>query len=194
MKKTLKKISDLEHKLFKLNKKDASKNSKTSTSKVEPEINAKIAEIKALYDEVDTNLFKVSIKEHIRDNSTLFKILLLVCQYYKILADYFKEKEEGITYDEIDKRIDELFNFTMDPANTLINNVTILEERELSDIVITNYKMLNINIEESLADESSIESLISDLEKIVTNYQMKIMGVPISNLRDAKMIKAVDLN
>ncbi|MBR3199345.1 MAG: hypothetical protein IKG27_04960 [Bacilli bacterium] len=194
MKKTLKKISGLEGKLFKLNKKDASKESKTSTSKVEPEINAKIAEIKALYDEIDTNIFKVAIKEHIRDNSTLFKVLLLACQYYKILADYFKEKEEGITYDVIDQRIDELFDFTMDPSNTLINNVTILEERELSDIIITNYKMLNINIEESLADESSIESLISDLERIVTNYQMKVLGIPISKLRDAKMIKAIDLN
>ena len=191
MKKTLKKVSDLEHKLFKLNKKNLNKISKTSVDKSEPSINEKIGEIKALYDEIDSNIFKVVVKEHIRDNSTIFKVLLLICQYYKILADYFKEKEPGINYDDIDKRIDELFNFTMDPNNTLINNVTLLEERELSDMITTNYKLLNISIEEALGDEASLEGLINDLEKIIISHQMKTLNIPISELVDAKMIKAV---
>ena len=191
MKKTLKKVSDLEHKLFKLNKKNLNKISKTSVDKLEPSINEKIGEIKALYDEIDSNIFKVVVKEHIRDNSTIFKVLLLICQYYKILADYFKEKEPGINYDDIDKRIDELFNFTMDPNNTLINNVTLLEERELSDMITTNYKLLNISIEEALGDEASLEGLINDLEKIIISHQMKTLNIPISELVDAKMIKAV---
>ena len=191
MKKTLKKVSDLEHKLFKLNKKNLNKISKTSVDKLEPSINEKIGETKALYDEIDSNIFKVVVKEHIRDNSTIFKVLLLICQYYKILADYFKEKEPGINYDDIDKRIDELFNFTMDPNNTLINNVTLLEERELSDMITTNYKLLNISIEEALGDEASLEGLINDLEKIIISHQMKTLNIPISELVDAKMIKAV---
>ncbi len=194
MKKAIKKISDLESKLFKLSKKSLSKVSKTSVDKMEPEINAKIAEIKALYDEIDSNMFKVAVKNHIRDNSTIFKVLLLACQYYKILADYFKEKEEEISYDEIDKRIEELFEFTMDPSNTLINNMTLLENRELSDIIITNYKMANINIDESLIDENSLDDLISNLEKIVINNEIKVLGISVKKLQDAKMIKAIDLN
>ena len=194
MKKTIKKISDLERKLFKLTKKSLSKTSKTSVDKMEPEINSKITEIKTIYDEIDSNMFKVMVKDHIRDNSTIFKVFLLVCQYYKILADYFKEKEEGISYEEIDKRIEELFEFTMDPNNTLINNVTLLETRELSDIIITNYKMANINIDEALIDESSLDDLIMNLEKIIINNQIKVLGISIKDLQDAKLIKTVDLN
>ncbi len=194
MKKTLKKISSLESKLFKLNKKSSNIITRTSVDKLEPEINAKIAEIKALYDEIDTNMFKVAIKEHIKDNSTLFKVFLLITEYYKIAADYFKEHMETIDYDIIDKNIDELREFVLDPNNTLINNITILDETDLSQIILTNYKLLNINIEESLGSEDALESLISDLEKIIINYTMKQMNIDIKKLEDAKAIKALELN
>ena len=194
MKKTLKKISSLESKLFKLNKKSSNIITRTSVDKLEPEINAKIAEIKALYDEIDTNMFKVAIKEHIKDNSTLFKVFLLITEYYKIAADYFKEHMETVDYDIIDKNIDELREFVLDPNNTLINNITILDETDLSQIILTNYKLLNINIEESLGSEDALESLISDLEKIIINYTMKQMNIDIKKLEDAKAIKALELN
>ena len=193
MKKTLKKISALESKLFKLNKKSSGIISRTSVDKLEPEINAKISEIKALYDEIDTNLFKVLIKEHIKDNSTLFKVFLLITDHYKISADYFKEKMEKIDYNIIDKEIDALKEFVMDPNNTLINNITILDETDLSQIILTNYKLLNMNIEESLANEDAIESLISDLEKIIINHTMKQMNIDIKRLEDTKAIKALEL-
>jgi len=101
---------------------------------------------------------------------------------------------ETIDYDIIDKNIDELREFVLDPNNTLINNITILDETDLSQIILTNYKLLNINIEESLGSEDALESLISDLEKIIINYTMKQMNIDIKKLEDAKAIKALELN
>ncbi len=191
MKKQNKKISDLEKKLFKLNKKFSNKFSSTSVDKLEPQINGLINEIKAVYNEIDANMFKIIVKEHIQDNSTIFKSLLLVYQYYAVLADYFKEKNPEITYEQIDTEIQDFYNFIMDPDNTMINNIMVLEEKEISDIISTNYKMLNISIGESLADEDSIDTLLNNLEKIIINHNLKNLDISISDLQEAKEIKTV---
>lgn len=187
--KSIKKIEELEKKLFKLNKKTTSSSEKTKVNKVDPEINSLISEIKGVYDEIDSNIFKVIVKEHIKDNSTFFKAFLLVCQYYVVIADFYKENDESISYGEIDKLIDELFDFTMNPKNTLINNITVLGDKNISDIIITNYKLHNVNIDESLLNLESIDSLISDLDKIIMNYNLKKLGISIEKLVDAKKIR-----
>ena len=189
--KALKKIKDLEHKLFKLNKKFNNNASKTSVDKLEPEINNIISEIKTAYNDIDSNMFKIIVKENIKENSTIFKSLLLICQYYTVLADYFKEKDSDISYADIDHNIDELLDFTLDPNNTMINNIMVLDESELSDIIVTNYKMLNINIDEDLIGEGELDNLINDLEKIIINYKLRALNIPIKELQDTKSIKAL---
>ena len=79
----------------------------------------------------------------------------------------------------------------MDPDNTMINNIMVLEEKEISDIISTNYKMLNISIGESLADEDSIDTLLNNLEKIIINHNLKNLDISISDLQEAKEIKTV---
>lgn len=189
--KTLKKIKDLEHKLIKLNKKFNNNASNTSVDKLEPEINSIILEIKNAYNELDSNMFKIIVKEHIKENSTIFKSLLLLCQHYSVLADYFKEKEPDLKYSDIDKNIDELLDFAIDPNNTMINNLTVLDEQEVSDIIVTNYRMLNINIDESSISEAELDNLISNLEKIIINYRLRILNISIKDLQDAKSIKNI---
>ena len=77
----------------------------------------------------------------------------------------------------------------MSPNNTMINNVTVLEECDIKSMVITNYKMLNLKIDESLITEDGIDSIISDLDKIIMNDNLKKLDVPIAGLCEAKLIK-----
>ena len=188
--KSIKKIEDLEKKLFKLNKKTTISSEKTKINKVDPEINNLISEIKGVYDEIDSNIFKVIVKEHIKDNSTIFKAFLLVCQYYVVIADFYRDNDSSISYAEVDKTIDELFDFTMNPKNTLINNITAVSDKNISDIIITNYKLHNVNIDESMLGLDSIDGLISDLNKIIMNYNLKHLGISIDELVNAKKIRS----
>ena len=187
--KTIKKINVQERKLFKLNKKFNRRISKTSVNKLEPKINNIIDEIKKMYDEIDTSIFKIIVKTHIKENSTIFKSLLLIIQYYTVLADYFRDKNPQITYDELDMEINKLYDFIMDPNNTMINNITVLDEKELSDIIVTNYKMLNVNIDKSSIDDASLDELIHKLDKIIINYQLNAFNISIKELQDMKLIK-----
>ena len=73
----------------------------------------------------------------------------------------------------------------------MINNIMVLDESELSDIIVTNYKMLNINIDEDLIGEGELDNLINDLEKIIINYKLRALNIPIKELQDTKSIKAL---
>ena len=187
--KSIKKVEDLEKKLFKLCKKSSVSFEKTKVSNVDPEINNLISEIKGVYDEIDSNIFKVIVKEHIKENSTIFKAFLLVCQYYVVLASFYKENG-SMSYSEIDKMIDELYDFTMNPKNTLINNITAISDRNISDIIITNYRMHNVSIDESMLSLDSIDGLIGDLNKIIVNYRLKKLGISIEKLINAKKVRS----
>ena len=187
--KSIKKVEDLEKKLFKLCKKSSVSFEKTKVSNVDPEINNLISQIKGVYDEIDSNIFKVIVKEHIKENSTIFKAFLLVCQYYVVLASFYKENG-SMSYSEIDKMIDELYDFTMNPKNTLINNITAISDRNISDIIITNYRMHNVSIDESMLSLDSIDGLIGDLNKIIVNYRLKKLGISIEKLINAKKVRS----
>lgn len=191
LKKRFKKISGLEKKLVKLNKKSKNNSSKTKVERLRPQITSTILEIKTLYDEIDDNLFKVIIKTYIKDTSTIFMVLLCICQYYKILSDYFISKNNTISYKEIDEEIKEIQKFTLNPNNTLIGNITILDDKDFASIIATNYRLLNIRVDEYLKDEASLEVLINDLEKVVLNYHMHKLDINISKLIDIKLIKGV---
>ena len=187
----LKKINKLESKLTKLNKKVTNSNKKTKIDAYTLDMNNLVKEIKNLYQEIDNNIFKIVIKENIKDNSTIFKALLLACQYYVPLVTYFKEQEATITYEEVDNKIKELYEYVLDPNNNLINNITITDDVDLSLIIIENYQLFNVNIEENMLSKENIDTLINNLEKIIINYQLKAFSIDENTLKEINTIKII---
>ena len=176
-----KKISKLESKLFKFNKKEINYNKKTKVSKYELDIISIIKEIRNIYLEIDQNMYKEVIKNNIKDNSTVFKAYLLTLQYYSLLKEFFKD----------DSNIEEFAYFVLNPNNNLINNLTILEEREIDTIIVDNYKLFNVNINREMLSKDNLDSLISDIEKIIINYRIKLLGIDVEELRNIKEIQII---
>lgn len=187
-----KKIKDLEAQLFKLDKKSTKSSSNTKVDKLEPQIDDLIKQIKDIYNAIDKEMPKIIVKKNLAVNSTLFKALLMACQYYSFLAEYFLKKENDLTYQQIDERIKELLNFVLDPHNTLINNITILEEVDVAEIVVANYNLFNINIDKDMISSSNLDSLIESLEKILIFDELKKLDISISSLEDMRDIKMIE--
>ncbi len=190
--KRFKQIGKLESKLFALNKKSSRRLSLTKVDKYEPIINDLIDQIKVVYDEIDSSIMKVKIKECLKDNSTIFKALLLMAQNYGILASYFKSSSD-YSYNEISSLLDSLALFVLDPDNTVISNLTILDDVDVASIIVSNYRLFNVNIEkESLL--SSLDSIISDLEKLRVSRFLSKYGVSICDLQSVKKSKLIVSN
>ena len=183
--KRLKQIAKLEAKLFKLTKKSSKRLSFAKVDKYTPEIDATIKEISDIYKEIDDNILKVKIKEQLKPNSTLFKALLLVGRNYSIAARFFMEEDSELTTIQLDKEIDELIYFTLNPSNTIITNLTIMDDNDIKEIIISNYRLFNVNLDSSTL-ESDIDNLINDLEKINIYYILNNFKIDILNLQSIK--------
>ena len=192
LQKRFKQISKLEKELFKLNKKSTKSLKKTSVDKTEPEITKKISEIKQVYNEIDENIFKIVTKDQIKNNSTIFKALLMACRYYGPLTDYLLKQDSTLTYEQIDKEIQNIIDFIFNSQNTLINNRPFLEETNLSEVIVSNYRLLNVNISKEDLDSTNLDNLIENINKIIINYKLKQFQISTRDLSNAKAITEIE--
>ena len=126
-------------------------------------------------------MYKEVIKNNIKDNSTVFKAYLLTLQYYSFLKEFFND----------DSKINEFAYFVLNPNNNIINNLTMLEEREIDTIIVDNYKLFNVNISKEALSKDNLDSLINDLEKIIINYRIKNLGIDVEELKNVKEIQLI---
>lgn len=188
----IKKICKLENKLFKLNKKSINSDKRTKVNKFELEVDNTVKEIKMVYDEIDDNIFKVVIKMHLADNSTIFKALLLSCQYYSILAKNLNI--DDVSENKIAEEINNLYYFVLNPNNNLINNQTLLSDNDLGDVIINNYRMFGVNLTKEMMDNGSLDNLINNIDIILTNYRINKLNISISDLQNLTEFKKIKEN
>ena len=190
----LKNIIKLEKQLFKLNKKEDRSNKKNKVSQYELEISNLIKEIKAIYDEIDQNMLKIIIKEHIKDNSTIFKVFLLVLQYYSFFSSFFvaSHLDSSVLTEQqvIEEELKSFAQFVLDPDNNIITNVTILEQRDLANTIVENYKLFHINMTKEMLEVDNLDSFLSNLEKVITYYKIKELAIDPVLIKNIITIKS----
>ena len=191
----LKNISKCEKKIKKANKKIRFKRmlhkDKAKVDKFYNIINTNLLELKDLYKNYDEAKFKEIIATRLNDNSTLLEALKIVYSYKIDFGKLLKEDNEEITNQEIDEKLKDLKDFILYPNNNLITNITITDNRDMILIVLDKYKLMNISLTAEQLEETSIDGLISIVDKILVNYYINKSSQSFSNLNDACDIKKV---
>lgn len=177
---TKKKIDVAEKKLRKLNKKAESKSFFGTKKQVEKQSNEQkqlILQLKTLYKELDLNKFYNKIYTCIVDETKVYEVLKLASSYYGYLVNCIIRNNETITQEEIDVIISNLDDFLKNPYNTIINNLTILEEKDVAIIIKDRYKLLNFMIEKEDISLNNVDNLVSTLDIIEKSFCMKRVGL-----------------
>lgn len=191
---TLKKIAENEKKLKKANKKTLSKGifgKKKKEVKQTAEQNQIIEELKKEYKELDKNKFLNKIATELSPNSTIHEALNLANSYYNYLANCIIENNKNITQEKIDEQIKKLNEFINTPYNNIINNLTILEEKDIVMIIKDRYKLLNFNIKQEDFNPKNIENLTKTLENILISFRMKRVGLKVKEIKETIEIKQI---
>lgn len=191
---TKKRIEEKEKSLRKINKKLSGTclfGIKKDITKQTSEQNQLILDIKQLYKELDLNKFYNKIYSELTDNSTLYDILNLASSYYTYLTDVMIKNNKTITQEEIDEQIMELDEFLTNPYNTIINNITILEEKDVVIIIRDRYKLLDFIVEKDDLNMNNIDNIISILENIITGLNIKKSGLNIEKIEKICELKKV---
>lgn len=187
---TKKKIDVAEKKLRKLNKKSTSKGlfgAKKENLKQTAEQNQLVKEIKELYRQLDLDKFYNKVYTELNDNSNIYDVLRLASSYYNYLVSCIIKNNTTIAQQEIDELILELVEFLRNPYNTIINNITILEETDIALIIKDRYKLLNFIVEKE--DLNNVDSFISTLEEIQIGINIKKIGLDIEKIKELIELK-----
>lgn len=171
LKSKFKDISKLEGKLFSLNKKINSKCifSKKSDSfyeNLDISIDNLIIEIKKLYDELDFDRF-YDIVSSLEDNTSYYDILLLVKSCFVYLRSIYKDNDESVEDNYIYDIINSIDDLLYCPYNTLVDNINIVNTKDLGIVISDKYRLMNFNINSDMLDINNIDSIINICKKIL---------------------------
>lgn len=187
---TKKEIAKKEKKVIKLNNRINGRGLfKKANDKLLPDQNNIILEIKEQYKELDQNKVYNKVLTELKETSTLSDVLMFASSFYKYLFSCIKNKYEEITEEEIDQIIVELREFVKWPYATIINNVGLLENKDILLIIIDRYKLLNINITKEKLEEENLDKLLEIIEKIEINIFIKENKINMQEIEDICELK-----
>ena len=150
-----------------------------------------IKDIEDLYKQLDLNTFYEKVAIEISENSTLQEVLSLAVEYYNYMISCMIKNEEDISQDEMDLEIEELKDFLNNPYNTIINNISFLEEKDIVLIIKDRYKLLNFTIEKEDLDIDNLDSLISIVEDIKMNINLHHANIEIKDIEQLQKIQKI---
>lgn len=128
-----------------------------------------VLDLKKKYMELDEEIIKQKILEHLDETSSLFDVLKFASSYYGYMAKAMIKHNEDITDKEIGENAKKIRKFINFSDFTVINHVKISDTKELSIIIKDKYKLLGMQISKENFEEDSIEDLIRKV-KIINNY------------------------
>ena len=189
-----KEIQKLENKLVKTNKKYERINKfkeliflkRNSTEKLKTltiDINNQILAIKELYRKIDDDKVNDKIATMLTDNSTIFDALFLAGSFYTFLVEAIIKQFPDILEKNINEKVAEIRRFLTSPYITIINNVTIKEEKDIALMIKDKYSLFNIKIEKEDLDESTINALSATVNSIVNAHDLENSGLDLDDVK-----------
>ena len=64
----------------------------------------------------------------------------------------------------------------------IINNINIVDDKNLSQIIVDHYKLLNINLDEEKISDASIDALLTELDLLLTSYDIERLGINVEDI------------
>ena len=154
----LKQIKKIEAKVFKNNKKMEryashkgllqkifSKNV-NRLEKINVNSNTQILELRNIYRDLEENKIYNIFSSLLNDGSTIYDVLFLACHFYSFLVNSTIDAFLDIMQDEIQNTIERFRKFIKYPKITIINNVKMLEDKDMALMIKDKYNLCNINI------------------------------------------------
>ncbi|MEE3343060.1 MAG: hypothetical protein VZS44_03110 [Bacilli bacterium] len=135
---------------------------------LELSLRTEIASLKEKYQDIDITRINELITT-LNNNTTYFDIFKTITSNYTYLRKFLEEENPEITDEEVDNKQIFLQEFLLSNKLDILENITILNETDISSIISNRYKLLNIKLESEEID-NNLDSIIETIRKIkVTN-------------------------
>lgn len=120
-----------------------------------------------LYETLEKSYFNEIIIS-LKDDTTIYDILLLALSNYNYLIELFKEKDL-----DFDIYYEKLFNLVYYPYNNLINNLFINDNKDISYIIIDKYNLYGYNLNKEMLNLEKIDELIKNIKILIESKYLE---------------------
>ena len=164
---------------------------KKPNDKYSKEQNDLILEAKELYKELEKYKVYNKVATELDDSSTLYDVLEFASCFYKYLFECIITKQKEITEKGVQANIEQLKNFIRWPYITLLNNIKIVDDRDILLTIKDKYQLLGVHISKDVLQEGNLDSIINDLKIIETNYYMRKNKIDIEEIVNICELKKI---
>ena len=134
---------------------------------------------KELYKQMAKEKVYQTIATKLNDQSTYYDAIKLASSFYEYLFTHLINKDKTMGDEIIVDYIDNLQEFAKWPYFTILNNINILEEKDIAFLIKDRYSLLGINLTKEDLDEGKLPKIIETLEKVEKFYYIKKNGIDV---------------
>ena len=142
-----------------------------------------LTSITAKYDEFDNSCFNDLIFKKLSQDSTVLEVLKLISSNYIYFVTKTKQLDENANINDITKQ----YNILKDEVNnhnyTLLNNIALLDEKQMKQIIVDKYNLENIEITIDSLEKDNIEKTIDNLEKLINYENIISSGIKLEDIK-----------
>ncbi len=180
----LKEIKKVEKKIFGLNKKLKT----TSVLFAKDKGNIKLLRdnnidvVYDLYRELDELSIKDIIYNYIDDDTSYADVLKIAALNFPYFVKTYKSIKDGVTADELIEKRNKLINFIFGSKQNIINNISITQNKNISQIIYDKYKLFNIVINEEKLNINDISNYIKDINNMILYVDLTKSNIRVSDI------------
>lgn len=148
------------------------------------DINEKVKELDAKYEEYDNAMVFEKMGKHISNTSTIYDVFQFVYSFKGYLRNCIKAHEEDIDISKIKRIVKDFDAFLSNPNLNILKNITFSVDNDLGVILIDHYKMFEINVKADDLTIEGIDDLIKSLHIILNSYYLENSGLTMDFIND----------
>lgn len=177
----LKEIVKNEKQLFKLNKKLHSSFSKKNYAQIRLSVINSVNELYDMYKELNSLKVKDSIYKLITDDSSYLDLFKIVTRDFNYFVSLLSVQDIDLIMSDIDSNILSLFKFVYGFSHNIINNISILDSRDIPLMISDRYRLCNINVPSDISKDS-IDTLIKKINNLIIGFDLDLNDMKYDEL------------
>lgn len=135
------------------------------------------------YDEFDNSCFNDLIFKKLSQDSTVLEVLKLISSNYLYFVSKTKELDENLNINDITDKYNILKEEVNNHTYSLLNNIALLDEKQMKQIIVDKYKLENVEITIDSLENDNIEKTIDNLNTIINYENIISSGINLDNIK-----------
>ena len=167
----------------KINKTGLFKPSDSKKISLDAEKGKLLTELISDYEEVDNLKIKDTISNYVTDETNYYDIFKLATYNFNYMTSLLKKDNPDITLDEIKEKIDELQKYIYDNYVDIIDNIRIIENKDIGKIICDKYKLNSIIVNEDNLSLDQIDAYIKSIDNAILYFDVKRLNLDLNGIK-----------